>query len=93
MTQSTPVMRVCVSCRKTYDRKHLLKITKDHEQGIMFQNGMGRSAYVCKSKQCYSDSKIKKKLQKALKTFLEPEFFDIFKKEITSYYAHPNKGI
>ena len=93
MIQQTPVMRVCISCRKTYDRKHLLKITKDHEQGIMFQKGMGRSAYVCKSEKCYSDSKIKKKLQKALKTFLEPEFFDNFKKEITSYYALPNKGI
>jgi predicted RNA-binding protein YlxR (DUF448 family) len=48
----------------------------------MFQKGMGRSAYICKSKKCYSDSKIKKKLQKALKTSLEPEFIDIFEKEI-----------
>ena len=54
---------------------------------------MGRSAYICKSKECYSDSKIKKKLQKALKTFLEPEFIDIFKKEIASYNHKPNKGI
>jgi len=80
-----PVMRVCISCRKTYDRKNLLKITKDHKQGIMFHKGMGRSAYICKSKKCYSDSKIKKKLQTALKTYLEPEFFDNFKKEIISY--------
>ena len=35
----------------------------------------------------------KKKLQKALKTFLEPEFIDIFEKEITSYNDYPNKGI
>ena len=93
MIQQTPVMRICISCRKTYDRKNLLKITKDHKQGIMFQKGMGRSAYICKSKNCYSDSKIKKKLQKALKTSLEQEFFDIFKKEITSYNDNPIKGI
>ena len=74
MIQKNPVMRRCISCRKTYDRKDLLKITKDHNQGIMFHRGMGRSAYICKSKNCFSDSKIKKKLQKALKTFLEPEF-------------------
>lgn len=85
MIKQTPVMRVCISCRKTYERKNLLKITKDHERGIMFHNGMGRSAYICKSKKCFSDSKIKKKLQKALKTYLEPEFFDIFKKEIATY--------
>ena len=93
MILQPPVMRICISCRKTYDRKNLLKITKDHKQGIMFQRGMGRSAYICKSKNCYSDSKIKKKLQKALRTFLEPQFIDIFKQEIASYYAHPNKGI
>ena len=93
MIKQKPVMRICISCRKTYDRKYLIKITKDHEQGIIFQKGMGRSAYICKSKKCYSDSKIKKKLQKALKTSLGPEFIDIFKKEITSYNDYPNKGI
>ena len=93
MIQQQPVMRVCISCRKTYNRKNLLKITKDHKQGIMFQNGMGRSAYICKSRNCYSDSKIKKKLQKALKTILEPGFIDIFEKEIASFNNYPKKGI
>ena len=93
MIQQKHVMRMCISCRKTYDRRNLLKITKDHRQGIMFQKGMGRSAYICKSKKCFSDSKIKKKLQKALKTSLEPEFTEIFEKEITSYDDYSNKGI
>ena len=86
-------MRLCISCKKKYDRKNLLKITKDHKHGIMFQKGMGRSAYICKSKKCYSDSNIKKKLQKALKTFLKPEFVDIFEKEIASYNDYSKKGI
>ena len=93
MIQQNPVLRVCISCRKTYDRKDLFKITKDHKQGIMLQKGMGRSAYISKSKKCYSDSKIKKKLQKALKTSLEPEFIEFFEKELTSYNDYPNKGI
>ena len=93
MIEQTSVMRICISCRKTYDRKNLLKITKDHKQGITFQKGMGRSAYICKSKKCYSDSKIKKKLQKALKTVLDSEFIDFFEKEIATYYDYPNKGI
>ena len=93
MIRQSPVMRICISCRKKSDRKHLIKITKDHKQGLMFQKGMGRSAYICKSKKCYSDSKIKKKLQKALKTFLEPVFIEMFEKEITSYSDYPNKGI
>ena len=93
MIQKNSVMRLCISCRKTYDRKNLLKITKDYKQGIIFKKGMGRSAYICKSKNCYSDSKIKKKLQKALKTFLKPEFIDIFEKEITSLNDYSNLGI
>tara|TARA_B100001989_G_C24173000_1_gene285216 strand:- start:119 stop:298 length:180 start_codon:yes stop_codon:yes gene_type:complete len=59
----------------------------------MFQKGMGRSAYICKSKECYSDSKIRKKLQKALKTDLGAEFLDIFEEEVASYDEYPNKGI
>ena len=93
MIRQNPVMRICISCRKTYDRKDLLKITKDHKQGIMFQKGMGRSAYICNSRKCYSDSKIKKKLQKALKTSLGVKFIDNFEKEITSYNDYSDKGI
>ena len=93
MIQENPVMRRCISCRKTYDRKNLIRITKDHKQGIMFQKGMGRSAYICNSKKCYSDSKIKKKLQNALKIVVEAEFIDIFEKEIASYHDYSNNGI
>lgn len=86
-------MRRCISCRQTYDRENLFKITKDHKQGVMFHSGIGRSAYVCKSTNCYTDSKIKKKLQKALKTVLDQEFFDIFEKEIQTIINYSNKGI
>ncbi len=93
MIKKSPVMRLCISCRKTYDRENLLKITKDHKQGIMFHKGMGRSAYICKSKNCYTDSKIKKKLQKALKTVFDPDFFDIYEKEMQTIINYPIKGI
>ncbi len=85
MIQKTPVIRKCVSCRITFDRNNLLKITKDHKLGIMLNQGMGRSAYICKSKKCSSDSKLKKKLQKALKSALNHDFFDIFEREIANY--------
>ena len=86
-------MRICISSRQSYDRENLFKITKDNKQGIMFNSRIGRSAYVCKSKNCYTDSKIKKKLQKALKTVLDPEFFNIFEKEIQTIINYSNKGI
>ena len=85
MIQKSHVMRKCISCRTSYDRNNLLKITNDPKLGIMLNQGMGRSAYICKSKKCYTDSKLKKKLQKALKSNLDPYFFDIFEKEIANY--------
>ena len=62
-----PVMRICISCRKAYDRKNLLKITKDHKQGIMFQKGMGRSAYICNSKKMLFRPQDQKKASKCFK--------------------------
>ena len=83
--QKSLVMRMCIACKTTFDRNNLLKITNDHKLGIMLNQGMGRSAYVCKSKNCYTDSKLKKKLQKALKAILNPDFFDIFERKIANY--------
>ncbi len=85
MILKTPVMRKCISCRTTFDRKNLLKITNDHKLGIMINQGIGRSAYICKSKKCSTDPKLQKKLQKALKSVLNPDFFDIFEREIANY--------
>ena len=85
MINKSPVMRKCIACRTIFDRSNLLKITNDYKSGIMLNQGMGRSAYICKSKKCYSDSKLKKKLQKALKSILDPDFFDYFEREIENY--------
>ena len=85
MIQKNTVMRRCISCRTTFDRNSLFKITNDHKLGIMLNQGMGRSAYICKSKKCSRDSKIKKKLQKALKRAFDPNFFDFFEREIANY--------
>ena len=62
-----------------------MKITNDHKLGIMLNQGMGRSAYICKSKKCFTDSKLQKKLQKALKSTLNSDFFDIYDREIANY--------
>ena len=62
-----------------------MKITKDYKLGLLLNEGIGRSAYICKSKKCYENSKIKKKLLKALKTSLNAHFLDLFEKEIANY--------
>ena len=85
MIQKPIVFRQCISCKKTYERNNLIRITRDHNLGIILEEGFGRSAYICKSKKCFTDSKIKKKLEKALKSNINQNFFDVFQREIANY--------
>ena len=44
------ILRRCISCRKIFDRVKLLKITNEKKSGIFINSGIGRSAYICKTK-------------------------------------------
>ena len=85
MKKNSLIMRRCISCRVVQDRYKLLKFTNDAELGLMINKGMGRSAYVCKTKKCSKNSKFKKNLQKALKTTIHPKFYEIIDMEIQNY--------
>ena len=78
-------MRRCISCRIVQDRVNLLKVTNDAALGLMINKGIGRSAYVCKTKKCSKDSRFKKNLQKALKTTINQKFYEIIDMEIQKY--------
>ncbi len=78
-------MRRCITCRVVKDRLNLLRFTNDFELGFMLNGGFGRSAYVCKTKKCTKDSKFKKNLQKALKSTINPKFYEIIDMEIQKY--------
>ena len=78
-------MRRCISCRLVQNRLKLLKLTNDFELGLMINKGIGRSAYVCKTKKCSKDPKFKKNLQKALKMTINPKFYEIIDMEIQNY--------
>ncbi len=67
MTKNRLIMRRCISCRVIQDRLKLLRFTNDFELGLMIDKGIGRSAYVCKTKKCSKDSKFKKKSSKSFK--------------------------
>ena len=85
MKNTRSVLRRCISCRAILNRNKLLRLTNDHNKGLMINSGMGRSAYICMTKSCTKDSKIKKKLQKALKRSIDPAFYKIFELEIENY--------
>ena len=85
MRKNCPIMRKCISCREIYDRDRLIRITNHHNLGLLLNQGNGRSAYICKTGKCCRDPKIQKKLQKALRISINPNFYEIFEMEIQKY--------
>ncbi len=63
----------------------MLKITNVINSGIFINSGTGRSAYICKTKNCTNDSKLKKNLQRALKTSFDNKFYEVFTIETQNY--------
>ena len=79
------IMRRCISCRETFDRVNMLRITHENKSGIFINSGIGRSAYICKTKNCMQNPKIKKNLQRSLKTNFDDKFYKVFMIETQKY--------
>ena len=62
-----PVLRRCVSCRQLLDRRQMWRVIRLAEGGMVLDQGMGRSAYLCPNRDCLEEAKRRRKLQKALR--------------------------
>ena len=40
---------------------------RDHQDGVLLDRGMGRSAYLCPNEDCLEEARRRKRLQKALR--------------------------
>lgn len=61
------MQRRCVSCRELFDRTQLWRVIRLADGGVALDQGMGRSAYLCRNRICLDDARRKKKLQRALR--------------------------
>ena len=77
-----PVLRRCVSCRKLLNREKLFKVTRDHQDGVVLNDGMGRSAYLCPNEICIEDSWRRKRLQKALRCQVPASVIEVLQKRL-----------
>jgi len=64
---SSPVLRRCVACRELFDRSILWRVIRDHQDGVLLDQGMGRSAYLCRKESCLEEAQRRKRLPKALR--------------------------
>lgn len=61
--------RQCVSCRKVAPKQsfwRIVRVASTHQ--VVLDRGMGRSAYLCRNRQCLTLAKRKNRLQGALRT-------------------------
>ena len=85
MKKKKYILRRCISCREIFDRVNMLRITLEKNSGIFINSGIGRSAYICKTKNCTQNPKLKKNLQRALKTNFDHKFYEVFIIETQNY--------
>ncbi len=79
-----PILRRCVACKKVLDRKSLLRVTKDFQNGVVLSQGMGRSAYLCPTESCLQEAWKRKRLQKALRCTVHSAVFNMLQKRLNT---------
>ena len=84
MNTSRPVLRRCVACRELFDRSMLWRVIRDHRDGVLLDQGMGRSAYVCRKESCLEEAQRRKRLQKALRCQVPDSVLEVLRERLKS---------
>ena len=77
-----PVLRRCIACRKLLNRQQLWKVTRDYQDGVVLEGGMGRSAYLCPNQTFLEESCRRKRLQKALRCQIPASVVEMLQKRL-----------
>ena len=79
-----PVLRRCVACRQLLDRRQLWRVIRDHQDGVLLDEGMGRSAYLCPEENCLEEATRRKRLQKALRCQVPDSVLEVLRERLKS---------
>jgi predicted RNA-binding protein YlxR (DUF448 family) len=78
-----------VTCRQLLDRRQLWRVIRLSGGGMALDQGMGRSAYVCPTRNCLDEARRRKKLQKALRCQVADSFYEVLEQRL---HAAPPAG-
>ena len=73
-----PALRRCVSCRTLAPKSQFWRIVRlagTHE--IKLDEGMGRSAYICRHPRCLQEAQKKNRLSRSLRSPVSPQTYEI----------------
>ncbi|MGD1851622.1 MAG: YlxR family protein [Cyanophyceae cyanobacterium] len=77
--------RRCITCRRTAHRSEFWRIVRRHgDRTVTLDQGMGRSAYLCPTESCLQGAQKKKRLERSLRTAIDPALYDQLWQRITS---------
>lgn len=88
MNNKTYPQRMCIGCREMKDKKELIRIVKNKESQVSFdETGKlpGRGAYVCKSRECIDKACKNKGFERAFKISLPDEIISRLSEEMSSF--------
>lgn len=78
-------IRMCLSCRKRFPKKDLIRIVKNKENQIFVDKTFkahGRGAYICKDIGCFENLKKTHKLNKNFKCEIPIDIYEKLKGEL-----------
>ena len=74
-------MRMCIACREMFPQDSLIRFVKDFESGdVEMQTDkrlFGRSAYICRTKECIALAAKKKGLERHFKSAIPHKLYEI----------------
>lgn len=83
------ILRRCISCKKQREKRDFLRVVRTKDMNILIDNEykiFGRSAYICKDKNCIKNAFSKKRLEKALRVSqIDPNLKTRMKEELFEY--------
>jgi len=81
-----PNYRRCVSCHKIAPKQEFWRIVRlaGSSKQIELDQGMGRSAYICRCLDCLKNAKNKNRLGRTLKAQISEEIFKILSDRLKS---------
>jgi predicted RNA-binding protein YlxR (DUF448 family) len=88
--ETRPVLRRCVACRNLRDRRQLWRVVRQAEGGVVLDQGMGRSAYLCPQLSCLEEARRRRRLPRALRCPVDESLLDILMQRLSNEAQRPS---
>ena len=87
MGRPQPSVRMCIACRRLFEKKDLLRVVRTPEGDITLDRTgkkAGRGAYLCTDPECMKSTVKNRLLNKAFKTAITDEAYRLLQAEYES---------